>query len=98
MRAKSTNRVKKGCHLFISRILPFGGYNITGHRHLLFSQSALSSYMYVSALALSLPLLLLLLSTLLSHLGLTTAPHSMLVSLLCVWASSSGLSTLPRAS
>src|SRR6218665_1494727 len=43
-------------------------------------------------------LLLLLLSTLLSHLGLTTAPHSTLVSLLCVWAVLSGLSALPRAS
>src|SRR6218665_929800 len=53
---------------------------------------------YVSCLALSLSVLLLLLSTLLSHLGLTTAPHSTLVSLLCVWAASSGLSALPRAS
>src|SRR6218665_2210012 len=42
--------------------------------------------------------LLLLLSTPLSHLGLITAPHSMSVSLLCVWAASSVLSALPRAS
>src|SRR6218665_2468708 len=47
---------------------------------------------YGSSLALSLPLLLLLLSTPLSHLGLITAPHSTLVSLLCVWAASSALS------
>src|SRR6218665_4059282 len=47
---------------------------------------------------LSLPLRLLLLSTLLSHLGLTTGPHSTLVSLLCSWDASSGLSALPRAS
>src|SRR6218665_73620 len=53
---------------------------------------------YVSSLALSLPLLLLLLSTPFSHLGLITAPHSTLVSLLCVWAASSALSALPRAS
>src|SRR6218665_258374 len=39
---------------------------------------------YGSSLGLSLPLLLLLLSTPLSHLGLITAPHSTLVSLLCV--------------
>src|SRR6218665_2601303 len=32
------------------------------------------------------------LSTLLSHLGLTTGPHSTLVSLLCIWAASSELS------
>src|SRR6218665_1477738 len=37
---------------------------------------------YGSSLALSLPLLLLLLSTPLSHLGLITAPHSTLASLL----------------
>src|SRR6218665_2401335 len=49
---------------------------------------------YGSSLALSLPLLLLLLSTPLSHLGLITAPHSTLVSLLCVWAASSALSAL----
>src|SRR6218665_385016 len=48
---------------------------------------------YVTSLALSLLLLLLLLSTSLSHLGLITAPHSMLV-----WAALSGLSALPRAS
>src|SRR6218665_850489 len=48
--------------------------------------------------SLSLPMLLLLLSTPLSHLGLTTAPHSTLVSLLCLWVASSGLSALPRAS
>src|SRR6218665_878789 len=53
---------------------------------------------YMSSLALSLQLLLLLLSALLSHLGLTTAPHSTLVPLLCVWAASSGLSALPRTS
>src|SRR6218665_2929906 len=53
---------------------------------------------YVSSIALSLPLLLLLLSTPLSHLGLITAPHSTLVSLLCVWAASSALSALPRFS
>src|SRR6218665_336496 len=53
---------------------------------------------YGSSLALSLPLLLLLLSTPLSHLGLITAPHSTLASLLCVWAASSALSALPRAS
>src|SRR6218665_4051519 len=53
---------------------------------------------YVSSFALSLPLLLLLLSTPLSHLGLITAPHSTSVSLLCVWAASSALSALPRAS
>src|SRR6218665_2432610 len=52
----------------------------------------------VPSLALSLPLLLLLLSTPLSHLGLITAPHSTLVSLLCVLVASSGLSALPRAS
>src|SRR6218665_678772 len=40
----------------------------------------------------------LLLSTPLSHLGLITALHSILVSLLCVWAASSALSALPRAS
>src|SRR6218665_789408 len=53
---------------------------------------------YVSSLALSLPLLLLLLSTSLSHLGLITAPHSTLVSLLCVWVASSALSALPHFS
>src|SRR6218665_612275 len=52
---------------------------------------------YVSSLALSLPLLLLS-TTPLSHRGLITAPHSTLVSLLCVWAASSALSALPRAS
>src|SRR6218665_817879 len=60
--------------------------------------ATISCVSYVSFLALSLPLLLLLLSTLLSHLAFITAPHSTLVSLLCVWAASSGLSALPRAS
>src|SRR6218665_1852499 len=48
--------------------------------------------------SLSRPLQLLLLSTPLSHLGFITAPHSTLVSLLSIWAASSGLSALPRAS
>src|SRR6218665_1481687 len=52
----------------------------------------------IISLIISLPLLLLLLSTPLSYLGLITAPHSILVSLLCVWAASSALSALPRAS